>query len=139
MFLLLTLIGPIIAIFTETTHKLSISEGNFPHFLFIFLILDALPGSLIGRLPLQSGIDYRPSGLPPELRLEEDKLYLSIALDREQTPSLHFSLVSSLPPAIIHIVVTVEDVNDNSPSFPLAFQVRRGVRQRNPQLDSHRE
>lgn len=47
---------------------------------------------------------------------------MSSPLDRESENAIDMLIITS-PPSIIHILIDVLDVNDNSPIFPIDVQV----------------
>ncbi|VDO25504.1 unnamed protein product [Haemonchus placei] len=98
--------------FRETTEFFAISE-------------EAAVGSLVGQLHLTSDFNYRVSGVNHYFDFDPVTGWISLrqTLDREElhNDTLELLLVST-PPSLIHVFITVLDVNDNTPRFPVPFQ-----------------
>nr|AAB50920.1 cadherin 3 [Caenorhabditis elegans, Peptide, 3337 aa] [Caenorhabditis elegans] len=96
--------------FSEETIKFSVSE-------------DAKLNTIIGHLEAEIGYTYRLSRGNSKIKFDEQTLELSVSspLDRESENAIDMLIITS-PPSIIHILIDVLDVNDNSPIFPIDVQ-----------------
>ncbi|VDO18656.1 unnamed protein product [Heligmosomoides polygyrus] len=87
--------------------------------------LYAAVGSRIGRVELTNGFNYRVSGVNHYFDFDPITGWISLrrTVDREQlrNSTVELLLVAS-PPSLIHVLITVLDVNDNQPTFPVPFQ-----------------
>ncbi|XGW19036.1 hypothetical protein V3C99_003111 [Haemonchus contortus] len=111
-FIIYWLVTNVFGDFHETTEFFAISE-------------EAAVGSLVGQLHLTRDFNYRVSGVNHYFNFDPVTGLISLrqSLDREElhNDTLELLLVST-PPSLIHVIVTVLDVNDNSPRFPVPFQ-----------------
>ncbi|KAK6740380.1 hypothetical protein RB195_008692 [Necator americanus] len=105
------LIVSINAEFHETTEAFVISE-------------DAPAGAKVGRVQLTPGFNYKVSGLNQHFDFDTATGWITVhkPVDRESCNGSVDLLLVATPPSIIHISITVLDVNDNAPEFPVPFQ-----------------
>ncbi|KJH42111.1 cadherin domain protein [Dictyocaulus viviparus] len=99
--------------FVERTEFLTVSEG-------------ASVGTRLGRVNITSDLNYRLSTNNDYFDFDVDTgwVFLKTTIDRERINGngIEILLVSTTPPSILHIFITVTDVNDNNPKFPLPYQ-----------------
>ncbi|VDL79654.1 unnamed protein product [Nippostrongylus brasiliensis] len=92
--------------------------------------LDAAVGARIGRVQLATNSTYRVSGINKYFNFDPTTGWVTLreTIDREQLPEdvVELLLIAS-PPSLIHVLITVLDVNDNSPTFPVNFQLPEDV------------
>uniref|UniRef100_A0A1I7ULN7 Cadherin-23 n=1 Tax=Caenorhabditis tropicalis TaxID=1561998 RepID=A0A1I7ULN7_9PELO len=109
IFIVLLLSTPSIQ-FTEETIKFAVSE-------------DAPINTVIEKLTPLPGFSYRLSRGNSKIRFDDQTLEFtsSAPLDRESENAIDMLVITS-PPSIIHVLVDILDVNDNSPKFPIDVQ-----------------
>ena len=106
--------------------KRAIEEGDSPSVRqrVNMEIEEEMPvGTVVGRVPVQLGLQYRFSEEPEEFSLDamSGNVSTSTVIDREALRESVFNLVVQSVPStkhLIEVIIEVLDVNDNSPSFP---------------------
>ncbi|ETN85496.1 cadherin domain protein [Necator americanus] len=85
---------------------------------------DAPAGAKVGRVQLTPGFNYKVSGLNQHFDFDTVTGWITVRkpVDRESCNGSVDLLLVATPPSIIHIAITVLDVNDNAPEFPVPFQ-----------------
>ncbi|WKX99935.1 hypothetical protein Q1695_014644 [Nippostrongylus brasiliensis] len=89
------------------------------------IVVYAAVGARIGRVQLATNSTYRVSGINKYFNFDPTTGWVTLreTIDREQLPEdvVELLLIAS-PPSLIHVLITVLDVNDNLPTFPGNFQ-----------------